>query len=822
MALLQPSDWKAEFISYRDTSPVHADRQALLLPPARQYRKEFSADKKVRRVMVYATALGIYELLINGQKVGDAFFTPGWTDYHKRAYYQAYDVTKSIKSGANAIGVTVADGWYAGYLGYGLLVGYGPNKVGRNIYGKTPAFMAQVEVEYTDGSRAMVVTDPSWKVTGEGPFREADFLMGEAYDAQREMIGWTTAGFDDRNWEPAIRAGDNGSVKAKFYDKERIRDVELGFQKPGILEVYPTEPVRITEEIKARDIIPRSNGVYIVNFGQNFAGNIRLKVKGPTGTRIKLRYGEMLHPDGRLMTENLRKARATDFYTLKGDPKGEVYVPRFTFHGFQYVEISGYPGAPTLDTLTGLVLSSDTPMTSSFECSDPMANRLFKNIVYTQRANFIELPTDCPQRDERFGWMGDAQVYVRTATYNADTAGFYNKWLREVKEAQLPEGAYPDYCPWPMKHGKAFAPAWTDAGIIVPWTIYQVYGDTRVIERQWDSMKKFMNWRESVNTNYLGIVHGNEWGDWLSLSEKTPIDYIDTVYYAYDAKLMSQMAGAIGKSSEGDYYNHLFGRIKEAFASKYLKPDGTLTVDTQTAYVIALFTGLVPDQLRVNAGNRLAEKIRKDDTRMGTGFVGTRPLLPVLTSVGQHDLATVLFQSRKYPSWGYEVDNGATSIWERWNSYTKDKGFGGDQNAQMNSFSHYSFGAVCEWMFQSLAGIDTDGPGFRKLILHPLPPGTMSNPDRAPVRWVRAHYDSHQGRIDSAWKWEGGQFELNVTIPANVTATVYVPTSDAAKVMESGKLLGRTKGIKILSNRDELMVLEVGSGKYEFTAPWNK
>ncbi len=502
MGLLKPGDWKAQYISFRDTTPVHRVPEPLFLPPARQYRKEFAAAKAIRRATIYATALGIYELHLNGQRVGDAYFAPGWSDYHQRAYYQTYDVTPLVKRGANALGAWVADGWYSGYIGFGLLTGIGTERIGRYTYGKTPALMAQLEIEYADGSRQTIITDPSWKVTGAGPIQEADFLMGESYDARQETPGWCKPGFDDSHWEQAIRAEANGPVKAKFYEyrnpaaggepKIEGREVDLGFKPPPKLEAFPGVPVRAIQEIKPIAITSPTNGVYIFNLGQNFAGVARLKVKGPAGTGIRLRYGEMLHPDGRLMTENLRKARATDFYTLRGDPKGETYLPRFTFHGFQYVEVTGYPGKPDLGTITGFVLHSDTPLTSSFECSDPMVNRLFKNIVWTQRANFIDLPTDCPQRDERFGWTGDAQIYVGAATYNADVAAFYSKWLRELMESQRPSGTFPGYAPFPFQHGWDFGTAWCDAGVICPWTIWRAYGDTRIIERCWEPMTRFM------------------------------------------------------------------------------------------------------------------------------------------------------------------------------------------------------------------------------------------------------------------------------------------------------------------------------------------
>ncbi|MEI6195016.1 MAG: glycoside hydrolase family 78 protein [Verrucomicrobiota bacterium] len=834
MGLLQPDDWQADYISFRDATPVWKDTTNLFLPPARQYRKEFTAAKTVRRATIYATALGIYELYLNGLCVGDARFAPGWTDYHQRAYYNTYDVTALVKRGGNNLGAWVGDGWYSGYIGFGLLTGIGTEHVGRATYGKTTALMAQLEIEYTDGSREIVPTDKSWKVTGDGPVREGDFLMGEFYDARKEMPGWAKPGFDDTKWEPAILASENGSVPATFYEYQNAektgdtveikgRPMDLGFKRPAKLEAFPGLPVRPIEEIKPVAITSPTNGVYIFNLGQNYAGVVRLKVKGSAGTDVQLRYGEMLYPDGRLMNDNYRKARAIDHYILRGDKDGEEWTARFTFHGFQYVEVSGLPGKPGRDAITGIVLHSDTPLASGFECSDPMANRLFKNIVWTQRANFLDLPTDCPQRDERFGWMGDAQIYVHCATLNADVAAFYTKWLRAVMESQRPSGTFPGYCPYPFQHGWDFGTAWCDAGVICPWTIWQAYGDTRIIERCWPFMVKFMDWRKSTSQNFLGINHGNEWGDWLSFGAKTPIEYVDTVYFAYTANLMSQMAAAIGKPTEAAEYGDLFNRIKSAFNAKYVRADGSLAVDTETAYALALYIDLIPTDLRLKAGKMLADKLRggesADNSGMTTGFLGTRPLLPVLTSLGENDLAVKHFQSRKFPSWGYEVDQGATTIWEHWDSYTKAHGFGGmdgTQNASMNSFAHYSFGAVGEWMINDLAGIQSDGPGYDQIIIQPHPPTPGSNPDHLPINWVKAHYDSIHGRITSNWRLQNGRFELETTIPANTTATVYLPLSRAEKITESGRPLAKVKDIRLLRVEDGWVVIVVESGSYCF------
>ncbi len=821
MGLLKPEDWKAQWISFKDETPLPSAHGKLHLPPARYYRKDFEAPREVKRATLYFSALGIAELQLNGRKVGDAYFESGWADYAKRAYYRTHDVTALVKPGGNRLAATVADGWYAGYVGYGLLVGRGPDKTGRNIYGKTPALLAQLEIEYADGSHETVGTDATWETSGDGPIREADLLMGESYDARKaDESAW--------KWTPAIRAEENGSVKAKFFEVGSSHEVDLGFQKPAKLVAYTAPPIRVVEEIAAKKITEPKPGAYIFNLGENIAGVIRLKVKGAAGTVVQIRYGEMLHKDGRLMTENLRKARATDFYTLRGAANGETWQPRFTYHGFQFVEVTGLAEKPALDAVTGLVLSNDTPAAGEFACSDSVMTQFWKNTVRTQRANFIELPTDCPQRDERLGWMGDAQIYVRTASYNADVSAFFTKWLDDLEEAQRESGAYPDYAPYPFAHGEPGAThgtAWTDAGVIVPYTIWKVYADTRVLERHWASMTKFMEWRRKADPELKGVSIGNTWGDWLNVNEATPIEYVDLCYHRLSAMLMSAMADALGKRDEAAKYRDTADALAKSFRSQFVKPDGSLTVDTQTAYVLALEGRFFaePDETRAAAA-RLAEKIARNDTRMATGFLGTKPLLLTLTGNGQTDLALRLFQSRRFPSWGYEVEQGATSVWERWDSFTKEHGFDGmtgKNNAAMNSFSHYSFGAVMQWGFQTLAGIDTDGPGYKHIIIRPNPPSvgtTAAAGEAKPIDWVKAHYDSIHGRIASAWRANGADFELTTTIPANTTATIFIPAKDAASVTEGGKALGDVAGVKLLRYENDRTVFEVESGTYRFAS----
>ena len=837
VGLLEPADWTGEWISVPDDTPLHADPKKLSLPPARHYRKTFTTSKPVKRAVLHGTALGLVDWSLSGKRVSENLFEPGWADYHRRVHARSHDVTEQLaKPGPHCLGATVADGWYSGYVGYGLLVGYGPHKTGRNIYGKTPAILCQLDIEYADGSRESVVTDPSWEVTSAGPVREADLLMGEHYDARQEISGWDTPSLvvTEQIWKPAVLAESHPSTKAPFFESGVKRDVQVGFVKPASIVAYTAQPIRVTEELAAKRVVEQKPGVFIFDMGQNFAGVVRLKVSTAAGTRITLRHGEMLHPDGRLMTENLRKARATDVYVCKGDGM-ETWTPRFTYHGFQFVEVSGLPAGtlPPLDTVTGLVLHNDTPLVGRFACSDELLTQFWKNTVWTQRANFIEVPTDCPQRDERLGWMGDAQIYVRTGTFNADVAAFFTKWMEDVREAQRTDGpnagAYPDYCPYPFGHGKpkaTFGTAWTDAGVICPWTMNIVYGDRRMIEQHWDSMTAFMDWRLRMDPKLEGVEVGNPWGDWLNVNETTPVRYIDLCYHAQSARMMAEMATMTGRDDQAKAYEGRFENLAASFRRQYLRDDGTLKIDTQTACVLALECGMVPAESTANVAQQLADRIENNGFRMATGFLGTKSILPALSNHGHHDLACRLFQSRSFPSWGYEVEQGANSVWERWDSFTHEHGFNGatgKNNAAMNSFSHYAFGAVMEWGFRTLAGIDTIDVSYSQIRIRPRLPKLGSNPERAEIDWVEADYDSPRGRIESHWRRVIGDIEMRVRVPANTTAIVHVPTRDAASVTEGEAtpnpvVSGTIPGVTLLETKPDEVILEVGSGSYRFLA----
>lgn len=790
MGLLETSDWTGKWIGLgKGTSgdvqpPTGEEFDDVLrgLLPCPYLRREFSLKKAaVRKARLYATARGVYELYLNGRKVGEDVLAPGWTDYDKRIQYQTYDVSGMLVDEQNALGGILGDGWYAGF------VGMDPKRRGAH-YGTHPQLLLQLNVEYEDGDRESIVSDESW-MSSLGPIEFSDLLMGESYDARKEQEGWAQPGFDGSWWWPVHSEEDLGDAR---------------------LVAEPDEGIRVMQNVEAKRVTHPKSGVYIFDLGQNMVGWVRLKVRGEAGTRVTLRHGEVLNPDGTLYITNLRTARQTDSYVLKGGGE-ETFEPRFTFHGFHYVEVTGYPGETPLDAITGRVVHSAAPPSGSFECSNNTVNRLQSNIIWGQRGNFLSVPTDCPQRDERLGWMGDAQIFVRTASFNMDVSAFFTKWMQDVQDAQSPEGAFPDVAPLPPGLGvldlSNGAPAWGDAGIIVPWTIYRTYEDTRIIERHYDAMVCWMKYLREANPNLLrtrGL--GNNYGDWLSpCGDGTPKDLLATAYWSYDAKLMAEMAQAIGRR-DAEEYEKLFQEIKEAFTEAYVSPDGRIKGDTQTCYVLALHMGLLPNDLREAAAGHLVEAIAREDWHLSTGFVGVGYLCLVLTETGHTDVAYRLLNNT-FPSWGYTIQQGATTIWERWDGWTEEHGF---QSPNMNSFNHYSLGSVGEWLYRHVAGIDQKprSSGYKNIVIHPHPGGGLSS--------ARAEYDSIRGRISSEWEIVDGAFRLRVAIPANTTAIVHVPARDGGAITESDHPLEQAEGVELLRLESGEAVVAVDSGRYEF------
>lgn len=747
-----------------------------ILPPARYLRTDCAVTgKKIKKASLYATALGIYELYVNGQRVSDNYFSPGWTDYAKRIYYRTYDVTDVLKSGDNAIGAVLADGWYAGYIGYARK---------RDYYGQNLRLLCQLNIDYEDGSTQVVATGPDWKAS-LGPILQADFLQGESYDARKEMPGWDAAGFNASNWQPVVVGSEEVHPK---------------------VQAAVSQPVVVFDEVKPISVSEPRPGQYVFNMGQNFAGVVQLRIRGKEGQVIQLRHAERLNPDGTIYTANLRSAAATDTYTCKG--KGtEVWHPYFTFHGFQYVELTGVDSKPSLDTIVGLALSSDTPTVGTFACSDAMVNKIQSNAVWTQRANFIDVPTDCPQRDERLGWTGDAQVYINTACYQNDVEAFFTKWVTDLTDAQRADGQFPMVAPLKVA-GDDGGPAWADAGIICPWTIYKMYGDKRILETHYDAMAKFIAFCKGRCTDeLLPPKQFHCFGDWLNINDDTPKDVIFMAYFGYSTKLMANTAAALGKTNDAARYNQLFDQIKAAFNKAYVQPDGKIKGDTQAAYVMAIAYDLLDDNMQKLAAKHLIRRIKDCNWHLSTGFIGTKDLMLVLAKIGRNDIAYRLLHNDTFPSWGFSIKQGATSIWERWNGWTPEQGFG---DPGMNSFAHYSFGAVCQWIFENIGGIQTDGPAFKHIVLKPQSDGK--------VTWAKTTYKSIRGEIETDWKIEGSVFHCKVTIPPNTTATLYLPAIDKGSVTDSKKPIQKANGILSVSYQPGTMVLELGSGNYDFSS----
>ncbi|MBT3193279.1 MAG: family 78 glycoside hydrolase catalytic domain, partial [Verrucomicrobia bacterium] len=608
--------------------------------------------------------------------------------------------------------------------------------------------------------------------------------FGETYDARLEMPGWNRPGFDDSNWAT----------------------VDSGSEIEPLLQAYPGVPVRPVQELPTTEMTEPKPKHYVFDLGQNFSGWIRLKAKGNAGDKVVMRFGEMLNADGTVYTANLRSARATDTYILKGS-ETEVWEPRFTFHGFRYVEITGLKNKPEPDAVTGIVISSDSPMSSAFECSNPMLNRLHQNIIWGQLSNYLEVPTDCPQRDERLGWTGDTQVFIRTGCYNQDVSAFFTKWIVDLMDTQNGHGLFGNQAPVFHGHGAA---AWACAGIIAPWTIHHVYGDTKIIADNYGAMARYL---KACGKGGLGGRKAHTWGDWLAPGHRPPGELISTAYFAYTTGLMAEMAEALGKTADVEKYNKLFEDIRDYFQKTYVKADGKIESDLQTAYCMALSFDLLTDAQRKQAAAHLVERIEAKDYHLSVGFLGIPILFPTLTDIGRSDLAYRLIQNTTYPSWGYSIEQGATTIWERWNSYNKDTGFG---DVKMNSFNHYALGACGEWMFRSMLGIESDGAGFKKIIMKPELPALSGVEGGEGITWAKGHHDTIHGRIASEWKVDGDTFRWAITIPANTTATVYMPASDVASITEGGQAIEEANGVTFLRMENGRAVLSVGSGRYEF------
>jgi alpha-L-rhamnosidase len=758
-------------------SKAHTQCEPWPAGPAMLVRHEFTVSKPVARARLYATALGAYEARINGRRVGDAHLSPEVSVASDHVFYQCYDATSLLVQGPNAMGALVGDGWYASaftWQNQRYSLGAGPRR-----------FLAQLIVDYQDGSRDLIGTGSQWRIAASA-VRSSEIYNGENYDARAEIPGWDRAGFDAGAWAECA-PGEKPALKL-------------------LAQIDP--PIRVIRTMPVATFLKPRPGVFVCDFGQNFSGWCRLKVSGAAGTAVQLRYAEILQPSGDVDMSNLRGAKATDRYTLRGDPAGETCEPRFTYHGFRYVEITGFPGELTAGSVLGIVVHTDAAVTGEFIAANKTVQAIWNNAFWSQRSNFFGVPTDCPQRDERMGWMGDIQVFLDAAAFNMDVDAFIRRFMTEVRAGQAPDGGFPVVTPQPLTLPEMVTSGWSDAGVILPWTLYRRYGETRVIEENWAAMEGWMRYMERPNPDFI-FRHGRgiDLGDWLSVDAKQPADettprvLVATAYWAYCAMMMAEMARATGQTEAGERYSRLYANIRKAFVKEFVRPDATVGNGSQTSYVLALRFALVPPEQVHAAGAHLAADIRNRGMKLSTGFLGTPYLLDVLANAGQEDVAVSLLLQTAYPSWGYMLAKGATSMWERWNGDVGD--------VAMNSYNHYAFGAVVGFMYRRLAGIAPAGPGFRRIDIDPLYDERIGP--------VEARYDSCVGRIATRVSGDTrGMTRLEVEIPANCVARIRLPKR-AQPWREGRRALEGRADVRIVTRGTDGVALEVGSGHYDFT-----
>lgn len=795
--LFRKEDWSASWIGIprpllegESEDPHRGQRPA---QPAPMLRRTFQISGRALRATLYITARGVYEVRLNGERVGDHILAPEWTAYDKRLQYQTFDVTDQLRRGENALGVIVGEGWYAGRLAWD---GW------PDVYGEYPRLLLQLEIELADGRKIAVVSDEAWRGTLEGPIRASGLYDGETVDARLRMPGWDRPGFNDSEWIPV--------------DVEPLDDVELVWQR--------SQPIGIIRELRPLSLTEPGDGVYVYDLGQNMVGWCRLKVRGSAGDTVRVRHAERLNPDGTIYTANLRGAGATEKYILS-DSEEDLFEPRFTYHGFRYVEVTGLRAPPEIEDLTGLPFCSRAPEISSFECSSQLVNRLMQNILWGQRGNLHGIPTDCPQRDERLGWTGDILAFSQTAIFNTDMAAFFYKFAQDLRDAQTPDGRYPDFAPMgPARNTGRFGsvPAWGDAGVVIPWRVYLNYGDRRLLEEHFESARKWIDFIHAQNPDLIWVnACGNNYSDWVNgdtvrldgfpdQGNAVPKDLFATAFFANSTKIVAEMAAVLERTGEARHYSELQSRIREAFNEAFVQADGRLKGDTQAGYAIALNMDLLDDEVRPIALQHMLEAIERYNGHISTGFHAAYRLMLELSRNGRHEEACHLVGLRTPPSWGYMIEQGATTMWERWDGYVEGRGF---HDPGMNSFNHYMFGSVGEWVWRNIVGLnpDEERPGYRHFTIHPRPGPGFS--------WARGEYDSVCGKIVCNWRLEGERFHLDVTIPANTTATVYLQTEDTDLVLESGRPVEDVEWVKLIGRGSGMAVYRVDSGHYAFSAP---
>lgn len=771
-------NWQAKWITPDEAAIAPDAKQAYLL------RRTFGLRGGVASARVYATALGVYELYMNGEKVSDDLLAPGWTSYTHRLQYQTYDVTELIQAGDNGIGVLLGDGWYRGGLGF-------DDK--NYMYGDRRAALLELHVRYEDGTEDVIATDSSWQAA-TGAIQYSNIYHGETYDARLERRGWSEAAGGGEGWAGV-------QVLGQSYDR---------------LVAQENWPTAVTEILRPIAAFVTPAGDHVLDMGQNMVGRIRMTVQAPAGTKIVLRHAEVLDKDGNIYFGNLRPAKQTVTYIAKGEGV-ESYVPHFTFMGFRYVRVEGFPGQESglpLEAFQGEVIHSDMASTGEFECSDDRINKLQQNIRWGQRGNFLDVPTDCPQRDERLGWTGDAQVFISTALFNFQGAPFFAKWLHDLKAEQHADGGVPFVIPDIV--GGANSAAWGDAAVICPWTVYQYYGDLRLLSEQYESMKRWVEYIRVQGENEYLWNSGFHFGDWLALDAKensyigaTPTAFIATAYYAYSTRIVRDAAKALGNEEDAQLYGELHSRIVEAFRDEFTTKTGRIASPTQTAHILALVFDLVDESVKGRVAEDLNSLIVENDYHLTTGFVGTPYLCFALSNSGYHTTAVRLLLQESYPGWLYSVSKGATTIWEHWDSIKPDGSFWSDD---MNSFNHYSYGAIGDWMYRKVAGLDMDPsqPAFKRIRIEPLFGSTL-------LTHARAAHSSMYGRIEAGWRAAGSRIEVYAEIPANTTAEIVLRGAALSGLTESGSALEGREGVESAVEHGDGVTVKAGSGRYLFS-----
>lgn len=776
MGLLSAQEWKAKWIGLESGEGKVDEKRTSLR--ARMLRKEFSTRSEVKSATAYVSGLGWFELYINGKKIGNDVLSPALSDYNKHVFYLTYDVTQDIKRGHNAVGAMLGNGLF-----------FAPRT--RFAFGY-PRLLMQLEIEYKDGKRETVVTDRTWKLTDQGPIGNNNEYDGEEYDARGEIKGWNMPSFDDSTWKNATE------VTAPA----------------GQLIAQPIEPIRIRETLKPIKKTIAGPNRYIFDMGQNMVGWVRLSASGPSGSQIKIRHAETLSSDGSLYVENLRTARATDLYTMKGIGT-ETYEPRFTYHGFRYVEVTTVPGVSE-PVIEGQVVYDSIDQTASFESSSPLLNQIHQNIVWGTKGNYHSIPTDCPQRDERMGWLGDRLASSRGEMYLFDNAALYSKWIDDMADSQREDGALSDVAP---AYWKLYRPnvTWPASFIAIPQHLYELQGDRRVIERNYPAMKKWMTYMSTFLED--GIMPKDIYGDWCVPPEspklihsedplrRTEGDVLGTAYFYYLSRLMADDAHLLGKTQEAAEFRETAERVKLAFNKKFFHPESnTYSNGTQTSSILPLAFGIVPEDRRKAVFEAMLKKMAEQNKgHVGTGLIGAQWLMRTLTDNGRPEMAYEIASQTTYPSWGYMISKGATTIWELWNGDTA--------NPKMNSGNHLMLvGDLNVWFYERLAGIRPDPakPGFKHIILKPYPVSGLS--------YVKAAHSSPYGKITSSWQKEQNRLKWSITTPPNTTALVYIPAQSADSVLEGQGPASTRQGIKFLRMEEGAAVYEVGSGVYVFSS----